>query len=50
MDAADSQMMCLVMPSTGGMMLASGVTGKAGNRNFTIKVVTKIVEQIKGIK
>lgn len=50
MDAADSQMMCFVKPSTGGMMLASGVTGKAGNRNFTIKVVTKMVEQIKGIK
>lgn len=50
MDGADSQMMCFVKPSTGGMMLASGVTGKAGNRNFTIKVVTKMVEQIKGIK
>ena len=50
MDATDSQAMCFVKPSTGGMMLASGVTGKAGNRNFTIKVITKMVEQIKGIK
>jgi hypothetical protein len=50
MDAADSQVMCFVKPSTGGVMLASGVTGKAGNRNFTIKVITKMVEQIKGIK
>jgi hypothetical protein len=50
MDAADSQLMCFVKPSTGGMMLANSVTGKAGNRNFTIKVITKMVEQIKGIK
>lgn len=50
MDAADNQTMCLVRPSTGGMMLAGSVTGKAGNRNFTIKVITKIVEQSKGKK
>jgi len=30
-------------------MLGSGVTGKAGTRNFTLKTMTKIVEQIKGI-
>ena len=48
MDGTDSQAMCFVRPSTGGMMLAGGVTGKAGNRNFTIKIITKVVEQIKG--
>jgi hypothetical protein len=47
-DAKDNQAVCLVKPSTGSMMLASGVTGKAGTRNFTIKTMTKIVEQIKG--
>jgi hypothetical protein len=47
-DAADSKIMCFVKPSTGGAMLASGVTGKAGNRNFTIKVIMKMVEQVKG--
>jgi hypothetical protein len=49
-DGIDNQAMCLVMPSTGGMMLAGSITGKAGNRNFTIKTMTKIVEQTKGIK
>lgn len=29
------------------MMLAGGLTGKAGNRNFTIKVMEKIMEQVK---
>jgi hypothetical protein len=48
MDGADSQPMCLVKPSTGGMMLASGITGKAGTRNFTMKTMMKIVEQAKG--
>jgi hypothetical protein len=50
LDGADSQTMCAVRPSSGGMMLAGGITGKAGNRNFTIKNITKIVEQSKGIK
>lgn len=49
-DAVDNQTICLVMPSTGSMMLATGVTGKAGTRNFTMKTMTKIVEQIKGVK
>jgi hypothetical protein len=49
-DGADNQMMCLVMPSTGGMMLAGSITGKAGNRNFTIKVMEKLLEQINGKK
>lgn len=48
MDGADSQPMCLVRPSTGAMMAAGSLTGKAGNRNFTIKVISKIVEQSKG--
>lgn len=47
MDGADSQAMCVVRPSTGSMMLAGGLTGKAGNRNFTIKVMEKIMEQVK---
>jgi len=49
LDAQDSQAMALVKPSTGSMMLAGNVTGKAGTRNFTIKTMQKIVEQIKGI-
>jgi hypothetical protein len=49
-DGADNQAMCWVRPSTGSMMLASGITGKAGTRNFTIKTMMKIVEQSKGIK
>jgi len=49
MDAKDSGPMAVVKPSTGSMMLGSGVTGKAGTRNFTLKTMTKIVEQIKGI-
>jgi hypothetical protein len=50
MDGADSQPMAFVRPSTGAMMAAGSLTGKAGNRNFTIKVITKIVEQTKGGK
>jgi hypothetical protein len=48
MDGADSQALCVVRPSTGSMMLAGGLTGKAGNRNFTIKVMEKVVEQVQG--
>ena len=48
-DGTDNQTMALVKPSTGSMMLAGSITGKAGNRNFTIKVISKIVEQSKGI-
>ncbi len=47
-DASDNQAMCFVKPSGGSMMLAGSVGGKAGNRNFTIKIMEKIVEQIKG--
>lgn len=50
MDATDSQPMCMVKPGGGSMMLAGSVTGKAGTRNFTIKTLTKILEQVKGIK
>lgn len=50
MDGADSQPMCVVKPSTGSMMLAGSVTGKAGTRNFTIKTIGKIVDQSKGIR
>jgi hypothetical protein len=49
-DASDSQPVCVVKPSTGSMMVGGGITGKAGTRNFTIKTVEKIVEQIKGKK
>lgn len=47
-DGADSQTVCLVMPNMGGRMLGGSVTGKSGNRNFTIKVIGKILDQIKG--
>lgn len=50
LDAQDSQAMALVRPSGGGMMLAGGITGKAGTRNFTSKTIEKIVEQIKGVR
>ncbi len=48
MDGADSQPICFVKPSAGAMMAAGSITGKAGARNFTIKVITKMVEQSKG--
>lgn len=50
LDATDSQAMAVVRPGGGGMMLAGGVTGKAGTRNFTIKTLDKIVAQINGTR
>ncbi len=41
--------MAMVSPSTGSMM-GAGFTGKAGNRNFTFKVMDKIRDQISGKK
>jgi len=44
-DGADSQPICLIRPSTGSMMLASRFT--TGKRNFTPKILEKIVDQVK---
>jgi hypothetical protein len=46
-DAKNSEMMAMVSPSTGSMM-GAGFSGKAGNRNFTFKVMEKIRDQISG--
>jgi hypothetical protein len=48
-DAKNSETMAMVSPSTGSMM-GAGFTGKAGNRNFTFKVMDKIRDQISGKK
>jgi hypothetical protein len=48
MDGADSQPMCFVRPSMGSMMAAGSIGTKAGKRNFTIKIMEKVVEQVKG--
>ncbi|MDJ1504839.1 hypothetical protein [Xanthocytophaga agilis] len=48
MDGKDSQPIVFIKPNYGGMMLASSFTGKAGTRNFTIKTLNKIVEQVQG--
>ncbi len=49
-NGGDSKMMAMVKPSGGSMMAASSFTGKAGNRNFTIKVLNKLLDQIQGKK
>lgn len=46
-DCQNSHIMSFVTPSTGSM-LSAGYTGKAGNKNLTIKVLKRIVEQIQG--
>ncbi|MBL7927111.1 MAG: hypothetical protein JNK61_09400 [Bacteroidia bacterium] len=49
-DGKDGTMMAMVMPSQGSMMAASGITGKAGKRNFTFKIMEKLLAQINGKK
>lgn len=43
----NSELMCYVQPPRSAMLTA-GYSGKAGNKNLTIKVLKRIVEQIKG--
>jgi len=45
MDGADSQAMCIVKPAK----MSVGIGGKIGKKNFTDKIMIKIVEQVKGI-
>lgn len=49
-NAEDGKGMCAVMPSTSSMLAANSFAGHSGNRNFTIKAMNQIHDQILGKK